>query len=101
MSIPSADSRSELCGTDTHRPRCVGCNLNLFLSVFELDLRLPFTPLWSTIRSFSYKTERFIKILVAVERRGDFLLIGKRRYFPLDLCQEKITDTNFVLPSNV
>ena len=44
MSIPSADSRSELCGTDTHRPRCVGCNRDLFLSVFELDFRLPFTP---------------------------------------------------------
>jgi hypothetical protein len=43
-SIPSADSRSELCGTDTLRPRCVGCNRNFSLRFFKLNLRLPFTP---------------------------------------------------------
>jgi hypothetical protein len=43
-SIPSADSRSELCGTDTLRPRCVGCNRDFSLQFFKLNLRLPFTP---------------------------------------------------------
>jgi hypothetical protein len=50
-SIPSADSRSELCGTDTLRPRCVGCNRDFSLRFF---LRLPFTPLWSPIWSFNW-----------------------------------------------
>jgi len=44
VSIPSADSRSELCGTDTLRPRCVGCNRDFFLRFFKSNLRLPFTP---------------------------------------------------------
>jgi len=35
VGIPSADSRPELCGTDTHRSRCVGCNRNLFLFGFS------------------------------------------------------------------
>jgi len=34
VGIPSADSRPELCGTDTHRSRRVGCNRNLFFSLF-------------------------------------------------------------------
>ena len=43
VGIPSADSRPELCGTGTHCSRRVRCNRDLFLSVFESDLRLPFT----------------------------------------------------------
>ena len=43
-SITSADSRSELCGTDTLRPRCVGCNRDFSLRFFKSNLRLPFTP---------------------------------------------------------
>ena len=32
VGISSADSRSELCSTDTHRSRRVGCNRGLFFS---------------------------------------------------------------------
>ena len=54
VGIPSADSRPELCGTDTPRSRCVGCNRNLFLFGFSnriLGSHSP--PLWSPIWSFT------------------------------------------------
>jgi len=52
VSVPSPDSRPELCSTDTHCLRCVGCIGTFTLWFFESDLRLPFTPLWSSVRSF-------------------------------------------------
>ena len=44
MSIPSADSRSELCGTDTHCLRCVGCNRDFFSPVFRIGFEAPIHP---------------------------------------------------------
>ena len=44
VSIPSADSRSELCGTDTHCLRCVGCNRDFFSPVFRIGFEAPIHP---------------------------------------------------------
>jgi len=59
VSVSSADSRPELCGTDTHCLRCVGCIGTFTLRFFESDLRLPFTPLWLPVRSFNWYQSRF------------------------------------------
>jgi len=65
VSIHSADSRSELCGTDTHHPRCVGCNRDLFLSIFESDFRLPFTPPLVACPVLHWLMHRSLEMLVA------------------------------------
>jgi len=41
VSISSADSRLELCGTDTRSLRCVGCNRDFFSLVFRIGFEAP------------------------------------------------------------
>lgn len=60
MSIPSANSHSELCGTDTHYLRWFGCNWDFSLQFFKIGFEAPNHPHLVTCSVLHLCHEKFV-----------------------------------------